>query len=351
MKQSPGTGHTKLEPGLGGRRSVSCHRFSSPPIPCAPWFLLLLLTAVASTVEFRVGFAQADITPPVGWRRGGNYTELISTGINDPLLTKSMVVQDGPTTFAFVGNDLCSVPRDLTDLAREKASQLTGMPVANIVITATHTHGGPEYLGPLRQFLHGRALKANSGRDPHEPIDYRAQLVERWAGVIAAAWSNRQPATLEVVIPRLEGVAHNRRYWMKDGSVGWNPRKGDTNIFRPAGPVDTDFPFLLARRLRHAHGGLWRPVVWRGFPWPLADESRRRLRAEVRLNLRRRLCRRREPSEPVHLRPAALDQRIAQDRTCDGAGGVDESALLQQGEAGLICGALRHDSHARRAPQ
>ncbi|MEK7675279.1 MAG: hypothetical protein AAB676_05515 [Verrucomicrobiota bacterium] len=35
---------------------------------------------------------------------------------------------------------------------------------------------------------------------------------------------------------------------MKDGSVGWIPRKGDTNIFRPAGPVDPDFPFLLARR-------------------------------------------------------------------------------------------------------
>ena len=210
--------------------------------------LLLLCPALAlSASEFRVGFASADITPPVGWRRAGNYTELISTGVHDPLMSKAMVVQEGATTFAFVGNDLCSVPRDLTDLARAKASQLSGIPVANIVITATHTHGGPEYLGPLREFLHERAKQANQGRDPHEPIDYRAQLVERWAGVIATAWSNRQPASLEVVIPRLEGVAFNRRYWMKDGTVGWIPRKGDTNIFRPAGPVDTDFPFLLAR--------------------------------------------------------------------------------------------------------
>ncbi len=46
--------------------------------------------------------------------------------------------------------------------------------------------------GPLRQFLHLRALKANNGIDPHEPIDYRRQLVERWAGVIATAWSNRR---------------------------------------------------------------------------------------------------------------------------------------------------------------
>ena len=149
--------------------------------------VVMFAAALPLAAEFRVGFASADITPPVGWRRAGNYTELISTGVNDPLMSKAMVVQEGATTFAFVGNDLCSVPRDLTDLARTRASQLTGIPAANIVITATHTHGGPEYLGPLRQFLHQRALKANNGIDPHEPIDYRRQLVERWADVIAEA--------------------------------------------------------------------------------------------------------------------------------------------------------------------
>ena len=222
--------------------------------PNAAIAILALFSSLPLRAEFRVGFASADITPPIGWRRAGNYTELISTDVNDPLMTKAMVVQEGVTTFAFVGNDLCSVPRDLTDQARIRASQLTGIPVANIIITATHTHGGPEYLGPLRQFLHQRALKANDGHDPREPIDYRQQLVGRWAGVVAAAWSNRAPASLEVVIPRLEGVAFNRRYWMKDGSVGWIPRRGDTNIFRPAGPVDTDLPFLLARRAGSSQG-------------------------------------------------------------------------------------------------
>lgn len=206
-----------------------------------------MLAGSVGAAEFKAGFASADITPPVGWRRAGNYTELISTGVHDPLMTKAMVVEEGATSFAFVGNDLCSVSRDLTDLARANASQLTGIPVSNIVITATHTHGGPEYTGPLRNFLHARALKENAGTDPRESIDYRARLVERWVGVIATAWSNRQPASLEVVIPRLEGVAFNRRYWMKDGTTGWQS-KDSTNIFRPAGPVDTDFPFLLARR-------------------------------------------------------------------------------------------------------
>ncbi len=42
--------------------------------------LALFGTASPVVAEFRVGFAAADITPPVGWRRAGNYTELISTG-------------------------------------------------------------------------------------------------------------------------------------------------------------------------------------------------------------------------------------------------------------------------------
>jgi len=70
----------------------------------------------------------------------GNYNELVSTGVHDPLFAKAMVLSQGQTTVAFVGNDLCSVPRELTDRARQRASDKTGIPFANIVITATHTH-------------------------------------------------------------------------------------------------------------------------------------------------------------------------------------------------------------------
>src|ERR1019366_745351 len=140
-------------------------------------------TAVAWVVQgagFLAGFATADITPPVGWRRAGGYAEFISTGVHDPLLAKAIVLSQSNTTVVLVGNDLCSVPRELTDRARQQVSAKTGIPAANIVITVTHTHGAPEYYGPLRDFLHARALRENGGRDPREPIDYQALLVERW---------------------------------------------------------------------------------------------------------------------------------------------------------------------------
>ena len=209
--------------------------------------MALSAPAVFAADGFNAGFATTDITPPVGWRRAGNYTEFISTGVHDPLFAKAMVLSQGKTTVAFVGNDLCSVPRELTDRARKRASEKTGIPFANIVITATHTHGGPEYYGPLRDFLHARALKENGGKDPREPIDYHALLVERWAEVIVKAHAARQPVTLSVVVPQQEGMAFNRRFLMKDGSTGWNPGKLNPNIFRPLGPTDPDLPFVLVR--------------------------------------------------------------------------------------------------------
>jgi hypothetical protein len=209
--------------------------------------MAMLPTGVRATEELQAGFATAEITPPIGWRRAGGYSELVSTGIHDPLFTKAVVLSQGTTSIALVGNDLCSVPRALTDRARQRASEKTGIPAANIVITATHTHGGPEYYGPLRDFLHARALKENGGKDPREPLDYQALLVERWAGVIVKAHAARRAAHLSVVVPQQPGLAFNRRYLMKDGSTGWNPGQLNTNIFRPLGPTDPELPFVLAR--------------------------------------------------------------------------------------------------------
>lgn len=209
--------------------------------------MILSAPAAFAADGFSAGFATSDITPPAGWRRAGSYTEFASTGVHDPLFAKALVLSQGPTTVALVGNDLCSVPRALTDRARQHASELTGIPFAHIVITATHTHGGPEYYGPLRDFLHARALAENGGQDPREPIDYHALLVERWTEVIVKAHATRQPVTLSAVVPWQEGLAFNRRFLMKDGSTGWNPGKLNPNIFRPLGPTDPDLPFVLVR--------------------------------------------------------------------------------------------------------
>jgi neutral ceramidase len=42
-----------------------------------------------------------------------------------------------------------------------------------------------------------------------------------------------------------DGVSFNRRFFLKDGTVGWNPGKLNPKIVRPAGPIDPDLPVVL----------------------------------------------------------------------------------------------------------
>ena len=60
-------------------------------IPLKASVLLLtatLVTAAFGAEGFQTDFATTEITPPAGWRRAGSYTELVSTGVHDPLMVR-----------------------------------------------------------------------------------------------------------------------------------------------------------------------------------------------------------------------------------------------------------------------
>ena len=67
---------------------------------------------------------------------------------------------------------------------------------------------------------------------------YAAALPGKIAESVARAAQTLQPARIRSAIGHEDSLAFNRRYFMKDGSVVWNPRKLDPNILRPAGPTD-----------------------------------------------------------------------------------------------------------------
>ena len=52
------------------------------------------------------------------------------------------------------------------------------------------------------------------------------------------------PASASFAIGQEEHVSFNRRYLMKDGTVGWNPGKLNPKVDRPAGPIDPDVPVV-----------------------------------------------------------------------------------------------------------
>jgi hypothetical protein len=209
------------------------------------WAFLVLMMSGSSAgpllaAELRVGLAEKEITPPLGYRMYGSLYETFSKGTHDPLMVKAVVLEQGRGKCALVIADLCFISRKLSEPVREAASSKTGIPASNIVIMATHTHGGPEYDGIQRDLRHARAIR-EQGKDPHEPIDYLAQLRERFIAVIEEADRSLQPAGARFIKTELPGMAHNRRFHMKDGSVRFNPPRKDPNIIAPAGPVDPEF--------------------------------------------------------------------------------------------------------------
>jgi len=142
--------------------------------------------------------------------------------------------------------DLCGIGREPSDPTRIRVSERTGIPVSHVVISATHTHGGPEYYGPLRDNGHQVSIE-QAGRDSHETVDYSAFLVKSIREAVASARERAMPVEVEVVVPRVPGLSLNRRFHMRNGSVVFNPGKKNPDIVRPAGPVDEDFPVLLFR--------------------------------------------------------------------------------------------------------
>ena len=209
------------------------------------------LSAAQATQEspLEVGLAEIEITPPLGYRMDGYFTERLSTGVKDPLMAKALVVQQGDTKAALVVCDLLGVPQTLTREVRTRAAARTGIPAANIAVTATHTHTGPLFSGE-RARIFSELASAKYGSDPLARINYIETLRDRLVEVIVAANAAVSPATLEFVRASEDRLSFNRRYHLNDGTVATNPGISNPKVVGPAGPIDPDVPFLLISKPR-----------------------------------------------------------------------------------------------------
>jgi len=200
----------------------------------------------AHAADLLIGVSSVDITGPRGYRMSGYFNERLNTGTKDPLFAKAMVLKQGDTKAALVFCDLIGLGSPITGEARKQASEKTGIPAENIVITATHSHTGPLYGGALRNYFHARAV-AKTGSDPYETVDYPKELTAKLVDVIIAADKAAAPALLSAGLAKQEGLSFNRRFHMTDGTVVFNPGKMNPNIVKVAGPIDPDVGLLLVR--------------------------------------------------------------------------------------------------------
>jgi neutral ceramidase len=202
---------------------------------------LLVFAEAGWAAPFLVGAATADVTPPPGLRRSGDYQERFGDGVNDPLLVKALYFEQGDEAFALVVCDQTGLAREITDPIRDRAAKSLGIASNRIVLTATHTHGGVQFYDPVLLPLYQQRAKDEKRAEPHDGFDYTKRFSDRCIEALVAARKAKRPASLlagTIAVPR---VAFNRRYFMQTGPVRFNPGKLNPGIVRPAGPSNDAF--------------------------------------------------------------------------------------------------------------
>ena len=199
--------------------------------------VLMLCAVQAYAQQLKLGVAQVDITPPVGAPLAGYYYNRDATGVHDPLHVKAMVLEQGGVKIAMAALDLVLLPREIVESARALVQQRIGLPGDHVMISATHAHTTPVVLtNPSRYNL--------QGKDKQIAQEYTDSLAGKIADAIVQANAKIEPVEMKAGAGEETTVSFNRRFFMKDGSIGWNPGKLNQKIFLPAGPVDPGLPVL-----------------------------------------------------------------------------------------------------------
>lgn len=199
--------------------------------------IFLALASLAPGADLRVGAAAVVITPPEGTPLAGYYGYRGTKSVLDDIHAKAIVLEFGETKVALVVCDLISLPRHVVTEARRQVEKATGIPGANVMISATHTHTGPV-------LNRESALDELVGATSDLGRRYTERLPELIAKSVAEAHKKLTPVRASAATGKEEGISFNRRFHMKDGTVSWNPAKRHPDIVKPAGPIDPEVGVL-----------------------------------------------------------------------------------------------------------
>lgn len=199
----------------------------------------LYFTSAASAGEFRVGAAQVDITPKNGTPMAGYYKFRAVEGVLDPIYAKTIVVEQDGSHAALIVLDVSGTTRPVVVAARTLIQEQCGIEADHVMISATHTHTGPQL---PRGSLIDDITQANSAPGTAY-VDALPALI---AKSVSEAKAKLAPARPSVAMGKAEGLSFNRRV-LRQGSEKaiWQPGHINPSIEKPAGPVDPEVGILV----------------------------------------------------------------------------------------------------------
>ena len=194
---------------------------------------------------FLAGASKSNITPHLGGGIIGGWSRPPAIHVHDELHVRCLVLDDGNIRLAFVVVDILGLNRNLIDEAKRLVNAETGLPVENILVSATHTHSATSALGESR-----RDWSLERSFD-----HYQEFVIRRIADGVSIAINNLEPARVGWGIGYVPDHVFVRRWKMKPGTptpnpfggqdkARMNPGVGNPNLLEPTAEPDPDVTFI-----------------------------------------------------------------------------------------------------------
>jgi neutral ceramidase len=212
----------------------------------------------------RAGFAQIDITPPVGVP---SFSGARTVGVHLPLQARVAILDDGERRVVLVALDLPLLPSKAVPGLRAATAPAAGVAPNDILLSCTHTHSG-----------------ARLWIDDDETATYIETLRPRLVECVQSAADRLEPVALRVGSEPAPGTTLNRRTVYSSGAGETHGPTWVDDFVGVEGPTDEELQLLIATRPDgHVAGGIvgfashpgimvWEPVWSADFPGALSEE-------------------------------------------------------------------------------
>ena len=152
-----------------------------------------------SSPILRAGTSRIEITPPDAMSMGGygQRSGKLSKGVHDPLYAKALFLTDGIVKLLFITTDLIDMPNAIYARVLKGLIEANVAQEAEICITASHTHSGPDVDESL---IIAAPIK-----------DYLDRLVENLIKVGTDATSKTIPVEIKIAIGKADFLVNRRQ--------------------------------------------------------------------------------------------------------------------------------------------
>lgn len=151
------------------------------------------------------GAARVDITPPPGMPKAGYSSNAHDgCGFRSRLRASVLHLRSGSSSIALVQCDLLGGSSVVQHLVADAIAGRTDIPLAGLMMGATHTHAGPGQFSGTD--FYNRFASNRGGFDPA----WTQFLVDRIAGAVIEAYETREPARLAFGSTEVWGSTRNR---------------------------------------------------------------------------------------------------------------------------------------------